>query len=80
MLYGIEVILTFESQSFLLWVSQMVLVVKNLPANAGDIRHSGLGRFPGRGPGNPLQQAWRILWTEEPGGLWSIGSKRVGHD
>ena len=24
--------------------------------------------------------AWRILWTEEPGGLWSIGSQRVGHD
>ena len=23
---------------------------------------------------------WRILWTEEPGGLQSIGSKRVGHD
>ena len=24
--------------------------------------------------------AWRIPWTEEPGGLWSIGSHRVGHD
>ena len=24
--------------------------------------------------------AWRIPWTEEPGGLQSIGSKRVGHD
>ena len=23
---------------------------------------------------------WRIIWTEEPGGLQSIGSKRVGHD
>ena len=23
---------------------------------------------------------WRILWTEEPGGLLSIGSHRVGHD
>ena len=23
---------------------------------------------------------WRILWTEEPGGLQSIRSKRVGHD
>ena len=23
--------------------------------------------------------AWRILWTEEPGGLQSIGSQRVGH-
>ena len=24
--------------------------------------------------------AWRILWTEEPGGLLSIGSHRLGHD
>ena len=24
--------------------------------------------------------AWRIPWTEEPGGLWFIGSQRVGHD
>ena len=24
--------------------------------------------------------AWRIPWTEEPGRLWFIGSKRVGHD
>ena len=24
--------------------------------------------------------AWRIPWTEEPGGLQSIGSQRVRHD
>ena len=24
--------------------------------------------------------AWEIPWTEEPGGLQSIGSQRVGHD
>ena len=24
--------------------------------------------------------AWKIPWTEEPGGLWSIGSQRVGYD
>ena len=24
--------------------------------------------------------AWGILWTEEPGGLQSMGSQRVGHD
>ena len=24
--------------------------------------------------------AWRILWTEEPGGLQSLGSQRVRHD
>ena len=39
--------------------SQVALVVKNLPANAGDIRDAGLipgsGRSPGGGHGNPLQ-------------------------
>jgi len=39
--------------------SQMVLVVKNLTVNAGDIRDTGsvpgLGRFPGGGHTNPLQ-------------------------
>jgi len=39
-------------------VSQVALVVKNLPANAGDIRDlgsiPGLGRPPGGGTGNPL--------------------------
>ena len=24
--------------------------------------------------------AWKIPWTEEPGGLQSMGSQRVGHD
>ena len=24
--------------------------------------------------------AWKIPWTEEPGGLQSLGSQRVGHD
>ena len=24
--------------------------------------------------------AWRILWTEDPGGLQSIGSQRIRHD
>ena len=41
------------------WASQVVLVVKNLPVNAGDIRHRdlipGLGRILGKGNGNPLQ-------------------------
>ena len=31
---------------------------------------------PGGGHGNPLHSlAWRIPWTEEPGGLWSIGKE-----
>ena len=40
-------------------VSQVVLVVKNLPSNAGDIGDAGsipgLGKYPGVGNGNPLQ-------------------------
>ena len=41
------------------WDSQVELVVKNTPANAGDIRDTGLipwsGRSPGGGHGSPLQ-------------------------
>ena len=63
----------------------MALVVKNPPANAGDLRDKGSipgsGRSPGRGHGNPLlYSCWRIPWTKEPGGLQSIGSQRVRHD
>ena len=51
-----------------------MLVVKNPPANAGDIRDTGsipgLGRSSGGGHDYPLQySSWRIPWTEEPGGL-----------
>ena len=42
-----------------MWASKVALVVKNLPANAGDIRDSGSisgsGRSPEGGHGNPLQ-------------------------
>ena len=45
-----------------LWVSQMVLVVKSLPANAGDIRDTGSipgsGRSSGGVHGNPLQYSY----------------------
>ena len=62
--------------------SQVALVVKNLSANAGDFRDlgsiPGLGRSPGRGHGNPLQySSWRIPWTEEPGRLQFMESKRA---
>ena len=58
---------------------QVVFVVKNTPVNAGDIREAGL--IPGGGHDNPLEWvAWRIPWTEEPGGLLSKGSRRVGKD
>ena len=41
----------------------------------------GSGRSPGRGHSNPLQYSClEIPWIEEPGGLQSTGSQRVGHD
>ena len=60
-------------------------MVKNPPINAGDAEDVGsipwLGRPPGGGHGNPLQYSClRIPWTEESGGLQSMGSQRVGHD
>ena len=63
----------------------MTLMVKNPPANAGDIRDvgsiPGLGRSPGEENGNSLSiLAWRIPWTEEPGRLQSIGSQRVRYN
>ena len=57
-------------------------MVNNLPARAGDA-----GSIPGSE--NPLEKemathssslAWKIPWTEEPGGLQSKGSQRVEHD
>ena len=62
--------------------AKMVLVVKNLPANAGDIGDAVLisesGRSPGGGHGNSSSTlAWRIPWTEEPGGLQSTGKQRA---
>ena len=57
-------------------------MVKNLPAaQETQVRSLGLE--------DPLEEdmaahssvlAWRIPWTEEPGGLESRGSQRVGHD
>ena len=60
-------------------------VVKNPPANAGDIRYVGLIPGLGRSPAGGLAVhssilAWRIPWTEEPGGLESMGSHRVGYN
>ena len=57
-------------------LSQVVLVVKNLRANTGDVRNTGLipgsGRSPGGGNGNLSSiLAWEIPWTEEPGDLYS---------
>ena len=59
--------------------------VKNLPAKAEDT--GDLGLIPESE--SSLEEgmathssvlAWKIPWTEEPGGPQSIGSQRVGHD
>ena len=60
-------------------------MVKNLPANAGDIGDAGLIPGLGGSPGVGMAAhssvvAWRIPSTEEPGRLQSIGSQRGGHD
>ena len=60
-------------------------MVKNPPADTGDIRDQGsilvLGRSPEEENGNPLQHSsWKIPWTEGPGRLQSMGSQRAGHD
>ena len=41
---------------------------------------SELGKWAKRGQKNLSTFAWKIPWTEEPGRLQSMGSRRVGHD
>ena len=60
-------------------------MVKNPPANAGDVRDKGsvseLGRSPGgRNSNTTSVLAWRIPIDRGPSGLQSIGSQRVGHN
>ena len=58
-------------------------VVKNPPANAGDVGLIlGSGRSPGEGNGNPLLPGkfHRLRGSSEPGKLQSMGLHRVGHD
>ena len=62
-------------------ILKVELVVKNPSDNAEDLRDVSCGQE------DPLENAthssilaWRIPWTEEPGGLQSMGSQRVGHD
>ena len=76
----LNVVLTYDG-----FIRMVVLVIKNLPANAGDLRDAGLvpglGRSPDGGHGNLLQYSClEILWTEKPGRLQSIALQRVGHD
>ena len=64
------------------WASQVALVVKNPPANAGDIRDMGSvpgsevsGRSPGGGHGNPLQ--YSCLENPMDRGAWWVTVHRV---
>ena len=64
--------------------------VKNLPANSEDTRDVSLISWSGRSPvvGNGTSTrkwhsstlAWKIPWTEQPGGLLSMGSQSIGQD
>ena len=67
------------------WASHVAMVVKNLPSNAGDIGDAGAVTGSGRSLEEGMEThssilAWIIPWTEEPGGLQSMGLQRVGHD
>ena len=60
-------------------------MVRNLPANAGDLRDVDL--IPGSGTSLEEEMAihssilaWRVTWTGKPGGLQSTGLHRVRHD
>ena len=56
-------------------------MVKNPPANARNVTDTGwedaLEEYMAT---HSSILAWRIPWTEEPGGLQSMGSQRVRHD
>ena len=78
--------LIFPQVLFVIGTSHVALVVKNLPANAEEIRDTGLIPWFRK---IPLEEgmathssipAWRIPWTEEPGGLQSMRSRRVGRN
>ena len=65
--------------------SQVALVLKNLPAHAGDVKDavsiSGSGRSPGVGNRNPVQYSClENPKDREPGELQSMGLQRVEHD
>ena len=64
------------------WASQVALLVKNLPANAEDIKDEGsipgLGRYPGEGHGNPLQ--YSCLENSMNRGAWWAIIHRVANN
>ena len=64
------------------WASLVAQTVKNLPTIQETLVRS-LGREDPLEEGRATHSstlAWRIPWTEEPGGPQSTGLQRVGHD
>ena len=62
--------------------SLVTQMVKNLPAMQ-ETQVRSLGREDSLEKGTATHSsilAWRIPWTEEPGGLQSMGSQRIGHN
>ena len=72
----------FSNQCTSYWASLVAQTVKNLPAMQ-ETQVRSLGQEDPLVKGevtHPSVLAWRIPWTEEPGGLQSMGLPRVGHD
>ena len=67
-----EVILKLSNQHFLI-DTLMLHSSSSKKAEVGKFRHACNGT-------HSSTLAWKIPWTEEPGGLQSMGSQRVGHD
>ena len=69
----------FSRQEY--WSGLLLPSPTNLPANAWDIRDADLIPIPEKGIATHSSiLAGRIPWTEQPSGLQSMGSQRVGHD
>ena len=65
MLHGITYFL--ETITSVIWKTRVPTLGQEDPMEKGMATHSSI-------------LAWRIPWTEEPGGLQSLGLQRVGHD
>ena len=65
----------------LTWASQVAQMVKHLPAlKETQVRSLAWEDSPEKVMATHSSiLVWRIPWTEEPGGLQSMGSQRVGH-
>ena len=75
-------LIKYHTYTMFLRASLVVQSVKNLPA----VQETGVQSL---GWEDPLEKemathssilAWKISWTEDPGGLQSMGSQRVGHN